>query len=138
TKTITVTDLDDGGAEVVLVEDEFDRTVINGWGIASTGATWTHTGALSSYSVTGGVGRLELSSAGMTRMGVIGPISTTDVDTTLVFSLDSPPSGGGVLVSSMARRVGLNTEYRLRLRLEPAQARLQVMRVVSGVETVLA
>jgi hypothetical protein len=64
-------------------------------------------------------------------------VSNADVDSVVDLSLDGAPTGGGIYVSSVLRKVG-TTEYRLRVRLQPTATTLQLMRVVSGAETVIA
>ena len=148
--TLTVTDDDGGvgvatqsvtvtqpGEPVVVARDLFGRTVANAWGPADLGGAWTFSGTAANFSVSGGVGRIVLPTAGVSRSSTLASVSVADVDQLVDLTLDKGPTGGGVYVSSVVRKVG-NTEFRLRAYLRPTGSTLQLMRVVSGTETVLA
>lgn len=150
TVTLTVTD-DDGATDAtsrpvtvtappepgVLAQDGFERTVTNGWGPADVGGSWALSGTAADFAVGGGAGRATLPSPGVSRAATLSSVSAADVDATVDLTLDEPPTGGGIYVSTVVRKVG-STEYRLRVRLHPSGSTLQVLRVVSGAETVVA
>ena len=133
-QAVTVTDPGPAPAPEVVAQDGFARSVSGGWGSAEVGGVWARTGAASSFSVGGGVGRIVLPSAGLSRAVSLGSVAVSDVDATVDVSLDKAPSGGGAIVSLVARKVG-STEYRLRVYARPTGTSLQVVRVVNGAET---
>ena len=146
--TLTVTDDDGGvgvatqsvtvtqpGEPVVVSAGSVGRTVANGWGPADVGGAWSFSGTAAM--VSGGVGRVALPTAGVSRATTLAGVSVTDVDQLVDLTLDKVPTGGGFYVSSVVRKVG-STEFRLRAYLRPTGSTLQLMRVVSGTETVLA
>jgi PKD repeat protein len=148
--TLTVTD-DDGDTDTdtqpvtvtappdpdVQAQDGFERTATGAWGAAEVGGSWALSGTASNFSVSGGAGRVTLPSAGQSRAATLSSVSATDVDATVDIALDKAPTGGGTYVSTVVRKVG-NTEYRLRTLLRPTSTSLQVLRVVSGTETVVS
>jgi PKD repeat protein len=122
---------------VLLAQDAFGRTVSNTWGSADLGGAWTLGGAASSYSVSGGVGRIVLASAGLSRATTLASVSAADVDLTIDATFDKAPTGSGTSVALVARKVG-TTEYRMRVQLRTTSRQLQLSRVVSGAETTIA
>ena len=120
TVTLTVTD-DDGAtattsapvtvsappAVTVYGSDTFDRTVASGWGSAPTGGAWTVTGSASALSVVDGAGQVTLA-AGSTRTMTLASVASTTTDSTMQFSLNSAPTGGGSYTSILGRVVGTN------------------------------
>ena len=149
TVTLTVTDDDgstgqvahvvtavDPGAPVVVAQDGFGRTVSGGWGTADVGGAWSGAVPASGYSVAGGVGRMALPTAGVTRAVTLGTVSAADVDVTVDLTLDKAPTGSGTQMALVARKVG-TSEYRLRVHQRTTNRTLQVTRVVSGAEAVV-
>ena len=88
-----------------LAKDAFERSVTNGWGTADTGGAWTGAGTASFYSVASGTGRMS-DPAGSTKTETLGGVSSSRTDTTVTFTTDLAPSGGGAFVSAIARQVG--------------------------------
>lgn len=88
-----------------LAKDGFERTVSNGWGSAETGGAWTGSGTASFYSVASGTGSMN-DAAGSTRTETLGGVSSSRTDSTVTFTTDVGPTGGGVFVSAIARQVG--------------------------------
>ena len=119
-----------------VAEDLFARTVSGGWGSAVVGGVWTSNTTPSNFSVNGSAGRIVLPTAGATRSATLASVAVANVDATVDLSLDKAPTGGGVVVALVARKVG-SSEYRLRAYLRPA-AILQLLRVVNGTETVIS
>ncbi|WP_285113973.1 PKD domain-containing protein [Leifsonia sp. fls2-241-R2A-40a] len=101
TRQVTVT----ATSGSTLAKDAFERSVASGWGSADTGGTWTGAGSATSYSVASGTGRMN-DAAGTTRTETLGGVSSSRTDSTVTFTTDLAPSGGGVFVSAIGRQVG--------------------------------
>ncbi|WP_271177415.1 PKD domain-containing protein [Leifsonia poae] len=88
-----------------LATDAFERTVTGGWGTADVGGAWTGSGAAGGYSVAAGTGQMN-TPAGSTRTETLSSASSSRTDTTVTFTTDVPPTGGGIFVSALGRVVG--------------------------------
>jgi trimeric autotransporter adhesin len=123
-----------GDGTEVFASDTFARTVATGWGSADVGGAWQTTGAATAFSVGGGAGHLTL-------MPAAGPSAflaptTTDNDITTSLSLDKIPTGSGVYLSVIGRRVPSGSEYYAKVRFESTgQVSVTLTRRVNGVET---
>jgi len=148
--TLTVTDNDGATGSVTqpvtvnepggpqpLVSDTFTRTLTGGWGTSDLGGTWTHSTPLTRYSVSGGVGQMNLDTAGAGPWAYLTSVSATDVAGSVDLSVDKPATGGGIYHTVSVRRVG-TSEYRVKLWL-PSDGTVRVVtsRVVSGTQTTL-
>ena len=97
--------------------DSFTRTVSGGWGTAPSGGSWaTSNGALLSVSSSTGV--VSAGSPGASGYAYLSGVSVTDGDTTAAFSANKAPTGSGFMANVIARRVGVNVEYRGRARID--------------------
>lgn len=119
TYTVTLTVTDNQGAtnststsvtvtantSSTLAQDDFGRTVASGWGSAPTGGAWTGAGVATSYSVGSGTGSMNVP-AGTTKTESLSSVSSSRTDTTVTFTTDIAPTGGGLFVSALARQVG--------------------------------
>lgn len=117
TYTVTLTVTDNGGATNSLsksvtvsaagavAQDNFARTTASGWGSATTGGAWTVSGTAASYTVTSGTGNMK-DAAGSSMTASLGSVSSSRTDTTVGFTTDVAPTGGGLFVSALARLVG--------------------------------
>jgi PKD repeat protein len=92
------------GQPLTLAADSFTRTVTNGFGTAETGGPWTISGTSSRYSVSG-TGRVVFPSPGVTNNAYLAGVSSTATDLRLTLSSDKTPTGNGVYVSPIVRRV---------------------------------
>ena len=144
--TLTVTD-NDGDTDTTTANvtvqalfdsDAFGRTVANGWGTADLGGTWAFSGTASSFSVTGGVGKI----AGALRTNRAAFLTTArqvDVDLRADFSINTAGNNGGTYVSLIGRRVSNGNDYRLKLRYTAnGVVTAFITRNVGNVETILA
>lgn len=135
TYTITLTVSDDDGISNTttldvtvdalpidtLVYDSFSRTLTNAWGSDELSHPYTlSSGGASSFAVTGGRGRVTVSSAGASRAAVLAGIVVTDVEATARFDVDKLPVGNGGRASIELRRTANNTQYRARVRIDAA------------------
>lgn len=124
--TLTVTDAAGATASTTRVApardpvypafDSFSRTVVDRWGSADQGGTYTHLGSRSAFDVTGSQGTVTLSPGG-SRGAFLGTTSVQDVDASAQVAVDRAPTGGGSYLSLTARRQSTGAEYRARLRL---------------------
>lgn len=119
----------------LLVADDFQRTVSGGWGTASQGGPWSHTGSLADFSVSGGVGRFQIAN-GQTRES-LQAVDSAPVTITGRVTLDRLPDAGNIFLYVVARGDG-DTRYNAQLRIAPGGglfARLR--RVENGAATTL-
>jgi PKD repeat protein len=112
--TATVTAVDPGGP-AVIASDAFGREVVNGLGSADVGGPWTFTGASSSYSVTGGTGRLRMATLGGTLNAYLDGASQQAGDLRFSIAVDKPPTGSGIFLSAIGRRVTVVGAYQAKI-----------------------
>jgi len=112
-----------------LAKDTFQRTVSSGWGTADTGGSWTGSGSGASYNVGSGFGQM-IDPAGASKTQTLGSVSTSRSDSTVTFTTDVAPTGGGVYVSTIGRQVG-SASYEGRAWINSAGA-VQVQLLQSG------
>jgi PKD repeat protein len=113
TRSVTVTA---PTGPVAFASDAFNRTVAGGLGTADVGGPWTATFGASRQSVAPGVATMNLSAAGSQDASHLGQVSQASADVRTAVSLSAAPTGGGVTVTVVGRRVTTNQEYRARLR----------------------
>ncbi|KQS68792.1 PKD domain-containing protein [Modestobacter sp. Leaf380] len=132
TYTVTLTVTDDRGATAsttrsvtvapasptVRAADAFGRTVTGALGTADTGGAWTPSFGAARLSVTPGTAQLALTSPTNQTGAFLAGVSSSAVDLRTTVSLSGAVTGGGTTVYVTGRRVGLNQEYRLRLRFQ--------------------
>ncbi|MBB5129807.1 hypothetical protein FHS32_006601 [Streptomyces albaduncus] len=95
--------------------DTFDRTTSNGWGMSPGGGTWSNAnGTDANYSVTGGYGLINMTTANSSRhTSLIDDI--TDLDARLSWSLDKMPAGNASSLALSFAYTSTNSQYRARL-----------------------
>ncbi|MBA2720922.1 MAG: hypothetical protein H0U52_17025 [Chloroflexi bacterium] len=132
--TLTVDPAPVGGP---IAADTYSRTLSGAWGTADTGGPWTITSSPSSFSTDGTSGRISLT-AGATRMARLGSVSTVDTDMRVDVTIDRLPAGGNVFYYMVGRRVGIDTEYRAKVRVAANGAVfVQPTKAVANVLTVI-
>ncbi|GER22629.1 hypothetical protein NCCP1664_11260 [Zafaria cholistanensis] len=121
-----------------LARDTFGRTVASGFGAAETGGNWT-VSSTANTSVSSGVGRLRLPSAGNSASALLNAVSSTSTDLRLALGTDKPATGSGLYLSAVARSVPGAGQYRAKAVLGAnGQVRLQTVRTTAaGAETAL-
>ncbi|WP_298749745.1 right-handed parallel beta-helix repeat-containing protein [uncultured Serinicoccus sp.] len=106
---------DDG---LLVAQDRFDASTSSGWGAATLGGSYVHTGS-DSYSQGGGYGTVTLTEGGQQREAMLPEVKTLDGVARIDIAMDEIPSeGGGVYHSVHLRQVG-STSYRATLRVTP-------------------
>lgn len=150
TRTVTLTVTDNNGATAMtsrqvtvsvptpglIASDAFDRTVSSGWGSADTGGAWTTTTAASNFAVVGGVGTMRMA-AGSGPSAYLQSVSSANVDLVTTLAYDKSLTGGGTYTSVVVRRIG-TSDYRVKVRATGTGTALDLVRTISGTETVLA
>ncbi len=106
-------------ATATYASDSFSRTSPSGWGTAPTGGAWTHVGAASLFAVGDGVGTVR-NNAGSGPGSYLQSVSAANVDLQTSFSLDKQPTGSGVYVNAVPRRIVGQGAYFARTRIAAA------------------
>lgn len=135
-----------GGTGGNTILDRFQRTVANGWGTADTGQAWTVIGGVAAnYSVTTGLGRVNLPTIGdgsgrFTLLPLGLTATDVDVSTQTVLTSGGAPAGGPEITGLIIRCDGtLNNLYWLRLNWnQTGTLSLEIYRFVLGVQTSIA
>ena len=121
---------------VVLSADAFGRTTTGGWGRAETGEAWTVSGGSANFSVSDGAGRVQVA-RNATLTAVLGR-SFGDADVSSTATVADPPTAGGVVLTTMARRLNDSNDYRVVTRVISGRpVDVSLVRRVSGVQTTL-
>jgi parallel beta-helix repeat protein len=100
-----------------LALDDFDRSVVAGWGQATVGGRYLLTGGGPGYSVRGGKARMALDEARPTRSAVLSAVEARDVDVRV--RIDPGTAPGSIWAMVLARRVREGYAYRARVRFLP-------------------
>lgn len=125
-------------ADSTIVNDSFTRAVVDGWGSATTGGTYSLTGAASDFDVNGSAGTMNASSPSTSRAAVLSDVSQLNQDITVKIAADKTAAGISQEAFLISRQVNATTMYRGKLRLTPSNAvTVQASKVVSGTETFL-
>jgi PKD repeat protein len=133
TKSISVTVT--GTPSTLYAQDSFARTVANGWGSANLGGAWSASG--SAYTVAAGVGATALATAGSGASTFLNGVSKSDTDVQVSVTTDKAPTGGGIYVYVIGRRITGQGDYRAKVQLVSSGAvKVSLTRTSStGVET---
>ena len=117
-------------APLYLARDSFARNVTGGLGTADTGGPWTIVGSKSRYAVSGGAARLTVPTAGWANEVYLNSVSSTSADSVVTVATDKAPTGSGVYLSSVGRKVAGVGDYRAKVRLlSSARCGLSIVRV---------
>ncbi|HSK32931.1 MAG TPA: PKD domain-containing protein, partial [Propionicimonas sp.] len=129
-RTVTI-----GSPPAVIASDAFGRTLASGFGSADIGGPWSTNG--SSYAVNGSQGLVTVSTAGQGPWARLGGVSSTSVDLVAGIRMDKRVNTGATFVGTIGRRVG-SSDYRLKVRVDPAGAVIVYAIRFSGGETTLS
>jgi len=117
--------------------DTFSRSVIDSWGSAETGGSYTLASSPADFDVTGAAGTMLLSGANRSRSAYLPDVSARDIDMTVRIQTDKPAAGGGQMAYAVARWNG-GRAYLGRVRLATdGSVRLQAVQESTGVTTLL-
>lgn len=128
TVTLTVTDSDGATAEqtgqiriestvpMVYARDSFGRTSASGWLTADQGGAYTLVGSPSNFTVSDGMGRLRLATAGAGLTTYLSGVNAPDTEVQVELGLDKAATGGGVYQSVYARDIAGKGSYSAKIR----------------------
>ncbi|WP_433675398.1 PKD domain-containing protein [Microbacterium gorillae] len=110
----------------LIAADDFAGRGADGWGDATSGGSWSHIGAASSFS-TADAGLITLAPS-LTRTARLDAVSSMDTITTVRVSSDVSSAGGVTSATVLGRVVG-SEAYSARVRFEPGgTVRLYLLR----------
>ena len=112
-------------ATATIASDAFGRTVVDGWGAATTGGTYSLFGPAADFDVGGGRGTIALPAPSASRGAFLPATSAVDIDLTATVRIDKAVTGSGLYVYAVSRRQPSGAEYRSQIRL-PAGGAVQV------------
>ncbi|MFI7632535.1 protein kinase [Nonomuraea sp. NPDC049400] len=115
------------------VSDTFGRTVSTGFGTTDDGERhWSVGVPASGYSVDGKKGRITMTS-GAGSSAYLDGVKESGTDLSFTFAGDKPPTGGGIYVSAVGRRVPTVGGYRAHVSLRPnGKVLFQLIRFEAG------
>ncbi|MEV4106033.1 serine/threonine-protein kinase [Nonomuraea sp. NPDC049695] len=115
------------------VSDTFGRTVSTGFGTTDDGKRhWSVGLPASGYSVDGKKGRITMP-PGVGSSAYLDGVKETRTDLGFTFAADKPPTGGGIYVSAVGRRVPTVGAYRAHVSLRPnGKVLFQLIRAEAG------
>ncbi|MFG1964198.1 protein kinase [Nonomuraea sp. NPDC049028] len=115
------------------VSDTFGRTVSTGFGTTDDGERhWSVGVPASGYSVDGKKGRITMPPGAGSSVYLDG-VKETRTDLGFTFACDKPPTGGGIYVSAVGRRIPTVGGYRAHVSLRPTgKVLFQLIRSEAG------
>lgn len=118
--------------------DNFERTVVNGWGTATSTQTWSVAGTASDYQVANGVGTVALTSTGSYRITRESSTRFQNVNAYMEISSNTSASGSDHWGSLILRDDGANNHLYAEINFPTdGTTKLILSSVVSAVHTVL-
>ena len=134
TKSSTVT----VNAPAVYASDTFSRVVGTGWASADVGGPWTTAGSAAAFAVNGGSGSINMT-AGSGPSIFLNAVTASKTDVLVTATTDKAPTGGGIYLSVIGRRVVNVGDYRAKVHLlSTGKVALALLRVSpTGAETVV-
>lgn len=122
--------------ELVIVNDTFTRTVIDGWGSADTGQSWTNSGGVAAdFDVSAGVGTHTHPAVNTIHRSVI-TATTADQETVATVAVDRMASGDSFFSGPVVRHADADNYYWARGTFTPTgTVQLAIRRRLAGTET---
>jgi hypothetical protein len=105
-----------GGGTTTYASDPFSRTVVDGWGSANTGGSYTLTGTASNFDVNGSAGTIVVPTAGGALYAKLTSVNALDVDFVFRVTTDKLAVGNNQCAFFLARSIAGN-EYRGQIRI---------------------
>ncbi len=121
----------------VVAADTFGRTLATGWGTASTGGAWALTGSSSLFAVNGSVGTISVA-AGKAPAAHLPAVSSLDTELSVDVAIDKLPDTGTVFIGLTGRGTATDSYRGSALIGSTGLVRVNVAKVVAGVETALS
>lgn len=97
------------------VQDQFSRTIVDGWGSAPIGGAYTLSGPPANFDVNGANGTIVSPAAGNSRAAMLSSVSAQDANVVYRVKTDKAATGSGQY-TYFALRSSANGEYRIQLR----------------------
>jgi hypothetical protein len=122
------------------LSDAFGRTVVDGWGTADTGQSWTNTGgSATDFDVAAGVGTQVNTAVSTGHYSVItNPYNNADFDITATVSTDKLAVGGSQFAYVLGRFTDSSNTYQARLDFQTSAGVVLTLRKrVAGVDGLL-
>ncbi len=119
----------------VYAQDDFSRSVADGWGSASTGGAWAPWSPVADFDVNGGEATARVAGPGQLRSAFLPSVRARDVEGLVRVKTDVVASGSGQYAYFVARQNESN-EYRAKVHLTPSRrVYVQASRVINNAES---
>lgn len=118
--------------------DTFNRTAVTGgWGVSTSGHTWSHTGA-SNWTTTGTKGRMTLATANALDFALLNGADARDVDMVYAATMPSVTTGAQWISGAMVRYADTSNTYWVYTEFKPAGViTVKIVRNKAGVFSAL-
>jgi hypothetical protein len=113
--------------------------VVDGWGSADIGGSYTLIGSAAHFDVIGSAGTMTIPTAGYVRSAILPNAIGQDLDFTFRLKTDKLTAGSNQSAYFIARRVATDTEYWGQIRITPNRTvYLLAVRTINGSQTEIA
>lgn len=137
-QNIQVTVSSGGGGSTTYAADQFSRSIVDGWGSADIGGSYSLSGAAANFDVDGSAGTITIPTPGNGRSAKLQSVSALDLDFTFRVKTDKLAAGSNQSAYFIARSVSSNTEYWCQVRISTSKTvHLRAVKVVSGTQTLI-
>lgn len=86
-----------------LINDGFNRTVVDSWGTADSGQTWTANSDPAFFDVAATFGTIAITTANQARYNIVSGVDKTDVDGYMNVAAPSVATGSALVMSALTR-----------------------------------